>query len=201
MLFLLFHFRHCNISFIISQLHYQCFFYNNIFLIAFLVGMHKSYVIFRLFLGLLLWDTFIMWQLYFPRFLKNKFLIILEIRYLLVRSNYVRKYVTITLRVGSSFLDYFFCITFAKRIEITLQLRFAFVKHFDIFSVTSQLRCLFDVVTFLMTLNNYVLFWYVWTMYGNNVIITFCFCSSLWRIFIMSQCYLFVLCSYVFWWR
>ena len=99
-----------------------------------------------------------MWQLYFPRFLKNKFLIILEIRYLLVRSNYVRKYVTITLRVGSSFLDYFFCITIAKRIEITLQLRFAFVKNFDIFSVTSQLRCLFDVVTFLMTLNNYVLF-------------------------------------------
>ena len=42
-----------------------------------------------------------MWQLYFPRFLKNKFLIILEIRYLLVRSNYVRKYDTVTVRVGS----------------------------------------------------------------------------------------------------
>ena len=51
-----------------------------------------------------------MWQLYFPRFLKNAFLIILEICYLLVRSNYVRKYDTITLRVGALFLDYFFVV-------------------------------------------------------------------------------------------
>ena len=63
--------------------------------------MHKIYVTIRLFLSLSLPDTFIMWQLYFSRFLKNAFLIILEIRYLLVRSNYVRKYDTVTLRVGS----------------------------------------------------------------------------------------------------
>ena len=37
----------------------------------------------------------------------------LEIRDFLVRSNYVRKYDTITLGVGSSFLDYYFCGMFA----------------------------------------------------------------------------------------
>ena len=42
-----------------------------------------------------------MWQLHFNRLLKNTFLIILEIRYLLVRSNYAGKYDTVTLRVGS----------------------------------------------------------------------------------------------------
>ena len=52
-------------------------------------------------------------QLHFSRFLKDVFLIMLEIRDLLVRSNYVLKYDTITLRVGSSFLDYYFCGTFA----------------------------------------------------------------------------------------
>ena len=66
--------------------------------------MHESYVIIRLFLGLLLRDTFVMWQLHILRFLKNTFLIILEIRYLLVRANCVRKYATTTLLVASSFL-------------------------------------------------------------------------------------------------
>ena len=51
-----------------------------------------------------------MWQLYFPRFLKHAFLIILEICYLLVRSNYVRNYDTTTLRAGALFLDYFFVV-------------------------------------------------------------------------------------------
>ena len=51
-----------------------------------------------------------MWQLQFLRFLKNALLIILDIRYLLLRSNFVRKYATITLRVGSSVLDYFFVV-------------------------------------------------------------------------------------------
>ena len=37
----------------------------------------------------------------FSRFLKNAFLVILEIRYLLARSNYVRKYDTVTLHVGT----------------------------------------------------------------------------------------------------
>ena len=42
-----------------------------------------------------------MWQQHFNWFLKIAFLIILEIRYILVRSNYVRKYETVILRVGS----------------------------------------------------------------------------------------------------
>ena len=41
-----------------------------------------------------------MWQLHFNRFLRDAFLILLQIPYLL-RSSYVRKYDTVTLRVGS----------------------------------------------------------------------------------------------------
>ena len=33
--------------------------------------------------------------------------------------------------------------TFALRIEITLQLRFVFARHYDVFFITSQLRYLF----------------------------------------------------------
>ena len=52
----------------------------------------------------------IIWQPHFSRFLKHVFLITLEIRRLLICCNYVRKYGTITLRVWSSFLDYFFVV-------------------------------------------------------------------------------------------
>ena len=97
-----FHFRHCDIFFIMSQLRCQCFYYNNILLIALNnISFWYVQVINRLFLGLSLWDTFSMWQLNFNRFLKNSFLIILEIRYLLGCSKYVRKYGTVTLRIGS----------------------------------------------------------------------------------------------------
>ena len=71
---------------------------------------HKSYVIITLFLGLPLWYTYVTTT--FFQVPKKRILITLEIRCLLVRSNYVRKYDTITLRVGSSFLDYLFCGTF-----------------------------------------------------------------------------------------
>ena len=54
-----------------------------------------------------------MWQIHFSRILKNAFLIILEIHYLVVRSNYLRKHDTVTLRVNFSFLDYFFYGMFA----------------------------------------------------------------------------------------
>ena len=33
--------------------------------------------------------------------------------------------------------------TFELRMEITLQLRFAFARHCNVFFITSQLRCLF----------------------------------------------------------
>ena len=39
--------------------------------------------------------------------------------------------------------------TFELRMEITLQLRFAFARHCDIFSITSQLRYLFVRYSFV----------------------------------------------------
>ena len=91
----------------------------------------------------------------------------LELHYILVRSNYVRKlresyvsflfvivkyfhYVTITLFICLMQLRFWitleigsiFC-TFELRMEKMLQLRFAFVRHCNVFFITSQLRCLF----------------------------------------------------------
>ena len=78
----------------------------------------------------------IIWQLHFSRFLENVFLITLEIRCLLVRSNYLRKYDTIALRVGASFLGRqlfdnvdILIPWFALNMEIMLQPRFIFVHH------------------------------------------------------------------------
>ena len=106
----------------------------------------------------------IMWQLHFYRFLKNIFLITLKMRFLLVRSNFVRKSGTITLRVGSSFLGYFYvvhlhnCITYWNNITatsrfrlslwhtfITSQLRYLFVK-WGSFLMTSELRWVMEIV-------------------------------------------------------
>ena len=92
-----------------------------------------------------------MWQLHFFRFLKNVFLIILEMRCLLVPSKYERKYYTIILACWVLICGLVFCGTFVWHIEITLQLRFVFVCHCDIFQ-TSQLHYLsFQRFTFLMT--------------------------------------------------
>ena len=74
--------------------------------------------------------------------------------------------------------------TFELCVEITLQLRFVFVRHCDIFFITSKLRCLFVRCTYaFLRRQNYVIFWYVRITYGNDVIITFHFCSSLSCIF------------------
>ena len=40
-------------------------------------------------------------------------------------------------------LGLLFCDTFALRMKITLQLRFVFVRHCDVFFITSKLRYLF----------------------------------------------------------
>ena len=130
----------------------------------------KMYVIIRLFLGLSLWDTFIMWQLYFSRFLKSIFLIILEICYLLVRFNYVRKYDTNTLRVGSSFLDLiFWYVWITHGNNATIKCRFC-SSLWRIF-VTSQLRCSSVRCT-------YVFWWhlnYVVKLYYKMVIFSYVF--------------------------
>ena len=132
--------------------------------------MHKNKVIIRLFLGLPLWDTFIMWKLHFSRFLKKAFLIILEIRYL---------HVQLLCMLGPNFwitFLWYVCIShwndrviylpnvitffddvritlyfdmFGLRMEITLKLRFVFALHCDILSLRySYVIYLFNIVTF-----------------------------------------------------
>ena len=83
---------------LLSQLRYQCFCYNSTFVMV-LKWLGNGLVCHCEILS-------IMWQLHFSRFLKNVFLITLEIRCLLVRSNYLRKYDTVTLRIGASFLGH-----------------------------------------------------------------------------------------------
>ena len=85
----------------------------------------------------------------------------------------------------------FFCGAFALRMEINLKLRFGFVRHCDVFFVTLQLRYLFVRCSYVFWWRwNYVIFWYVRITYGNDMTITFCFCWSLWCIFLLR-------CNYV----
>ena len=67
----------------------------------------KIALFFGKFLSLSLWDILYYVTTTFSGFLKDVFWIILEIRYLLLRSNYVHKYDLITLRVRFSFSDFF----------------------------------------------------------------------------------------------
>ena len=101
----------------------------------------------------------IMWQLHFSRSLKNIFLITLEIRYLPGRFNYVQKYDTVSLCVGSSF--WYVCITYWNYFRLPLPLRHNYVIY--LFKVLS----FFDDV--IITLN-YGNCWNVWIVYGSYVI-------------------------------
>ena len=100
----------------------------------------------------------------------------LELRFILVHSNYVWKwrdnYVSFLFVVVTYFLlrcnyviylfnvvtffndvrNRFYFGTFELRMEITLQLRFVFVRHCNVFFITSQLRYLF-------VRRNYVFWW------------------------------------------
>ena len=70
----------------------------------------------------------IMWQLHFSSFLENVFPITLEIYCLLLRSNYVPKYYTITWRVTPLFLDNFFVVIGTTYwYNVTLIYRFHFL--------------------------------------------------------------------------
>ena len=104
--------RHCNISFVMSQLCYRCFCCNSTFNFSFwyVQVIHKRYVIIALFLGLSLSDALYYVTTTSFQVPKNAFLITLEMFCLLVHSNYMRKSDTITLRFGSSFLGYFFVV-------------------------------------------------------------------------------------------
>ena len=87
-------------------------------------------------------------QLHFSRFLKHVFLI----RHLLVRSNYVHKRDTITLRAH-------FYVTFLWYVCITswnnLQLRFVFVCYWDVI----LLLILFYFIILLICSNGFVFWW------------------------------------------
>ena len=114
----------------------------------------------------------IMWQLHFSRFLESVFWITLEMRCLLVRSNYLRKLGTITLRGGSSFLGYIFVVRLHNIIATTLQLRFVFVCHCDIvllrhnYVISLFKGERFDGVRITLNSGNC---WNVWILYGTYV--------------------------------
>ena len=107
---------------------------------------------------------------------KHVFLIKSDIRYFFVRSNYVWKlrysYVALWffnllylfLRQNSIIKAFllmtffhdlsitFFCGTFTLRMEITLQLRFVFVRRCEVFFITSQMHYLFRCRYVFLTL-------------------------------------------------
>ena len=84
------------------------------------------------------------------------------------------------------------CITYGNNVW---KLGFVFVRHCDVFFLSSQLPYLFVPCSYnCWWCWNYVLFWYVRITYGNDVKVTFCVCSSLWRIFYFVAITLFV-CS------
>ena len=138
-------------------------------------------------------------QLRFSRFLKTVLLIILEIQYLLVCSNYVRKYDTITSHIPH--LCSFFCGTFAWCFEITFTATFrlfVIVAHFLL--LHNCVIALFDVVTFFEDIRITL---YVGT-FELHIEITlelrFVFVHHCGVFLITSQLrYLFVRCSYVGW--
>ena len=108
-----------------------------------------------------------------------------QLDYLFVRCSYIFYDIRITLCFG----------TFELLMEITLQSRFVFVHHCDVFFITSQLRYLFLWFSYVFWWRkSYVLFCYIRNTYGNNATITFRFCSSLWHNFYYVTFTLFI-CS------
>ena len=91
----------------------------------------------------------------------------------MVRSNYVRKYDAITLRVRSTFLDYFLwyaCITYWNNIRATIRSRLSLWRIF----ITSQLHYLYvprvKIFYDVRITLNYRNRWHVWSVYGSYVI-------------------------------
>ena len=111
---------------------------------------------------------FIMSQLHFSRFLKNVFLIALEILCLLVRSNYARKYDTI-LRVGSSFLDYFFVGHLHNVLKKSYS-PFVIVTYFYCIKVTLFIFSNDYVSNDVRVMLNYGNCWNLWIVCGSYVI-------------------------------
>ena len=128
------------VSFPTSELCYKCFPYNET---LFMTLGPRSFVVRCITYGNNVWNNVWEWRFVFVRQC-DVFFISSQLRYLFVPcSSTFSDDVRITLYFG----------TFELRMEIMLQLRFVFVRHCNVFLITSQLR------------------------------------------------YLFVRCSYVFWWR
>ena len=92
------------------------------------------------------------------------------VMYFLFRHNYFIYFFEVVTFFDDVRNRYYFG-TFELRMEITLQLRFVFVRHCNVFFITSQLRYLFVQCKYLFWWrSNYVIFWYVRITYGNYVI-------------------------------
>ena len=116
----------------------------------------------------------------------------LELRYILVRCNYVWKrniqlrcvfshhcdvvllrhnYIIYLLDRDTLFHDVIITLYFGMskiRMEIALQLRFVFARHCGVFFVTSQLHHLFARCSYVFSCRyNGFIFWFVRITYGN----------------------------------
>ena len=92
------------------------------------------------------------------------------VMYFLFRHNYFIYFFEVVTFFDDVRNRYYFG-TFELRMEITLQLRFVFVRHCNVFFITSQLRYLFVQCKYVFWWrSNYVIFWYVRITYRNYVI-------------------------------
>ena len=150
----------------------------------------------------------------------------LALRYIFVRSNYVWKwrenyasflfvivtyflfchnYVIYLFHVNTFFDDvgnsFYFC-TFKLRMEITLQLRFGFVRHCSVFLLRhNYVICWFHIVTFFDDVRITLYFGTFELCMEITLQLRFVFVLHFNVFFITLQLrYLFVQCSYIFWW-
>ena len=138
-----------------------------------------------------LWYVALRMEITYGNYVSFLFVIV---TYFLLRHNYVIYLFDVVTFFDNVRITLYFG-TFELRMEITLQLRFVFARHCDVFFITSQLRYLFVHCSYVFWWReNYVIFWFVWITYGNNVTITFRLCWSLWRIFYYVTITLFI-CS------
>ena len=153
------------ISFPASKLYNKCFSYNDIFLVT--LGL-RSVMVCCITYGNNVWNYVSFLFVIVTYFLfRHNYVIHLFDGHILVRSNYIQKwrenyvsflfvvmtyflvcynYVIYLLNVVTFFDDVrnrFYFGTFELLIEITLQLRFVFVHHCNVFFITSKLSYLF----------------------------------------------------------
>ena len=141
------------ISFLASKLYYKCFSYNDIFLVTLGLG---SFMVCCITYGNNVWNyvssqlrySFVWWS-YFGTFKLHTKMTWNYVSFLFVVMTYFLvcyNYVIYLLNVVTFFDDVrnrFYFGTFELLTEITLQLRFNFVRHCNVFFITSKLSYLF----------------------------------------------------------